>query len=278
MIRINLLRDRKDSLQGLVSEPGGASSFVSGREAILAGLFLVLGGAILWFVLSDQTGSGPARQAVVSDSAGPPNPPSGRASVTPATVNTSSTASGTPPPLSAAAVSSPPPTATATDLPAVKPPIASTPNPSSAEAAPGTPRGSTLLAGKSPKAPAAAVHTDTPRAASTASGGAITMRDLRVLGQGNSLQIVVVTDQQPEYKMFRVDNPGRVVIDLPGVWQEIPRESREQELSNSVVKTVRVAQNRMEPPLVRLVLEVESFPELQVLPRPDGLLINVTGK
>jgi hypothetical protein len=104
------------------------------------------------------------------------------------------------------------------------------------------------------------------------------MSALRVLGEGNALQIVAATNGRPEYKMFRIDNPGRVVIDLPGVRQEIPRPDREQHVSNSVVKSVRVAQNRIEPPLVRLVLEVESFPEMEILSRPDGLLINVTAK
>lgn len=104
------------------------------------------------------------------------------------------------------------------------------------------------------------------------------MTELRILGEGDSLQILAATDGRPEYKMFRVDNPDRIVIDLAGVRHEIAREYREQTLSNSIIKTVRVAQNQIEPPMVRLVLEVESFPELQILPRPDGLLINVTGK
>ena len=92
------------------------------------------------------------------------------------------------------------------------------------------------------------------------------------------MQILAATDGQPEYKMFRVDNPDRIVIDMAGVRQEIPRENREQRLSNSIVKAVRIAQNQIDPPMVRLVLEVESFPELQVLARPDGLLINISGR
>jgi hypothetical protein len=104
------------------------------------------------------------------------------------------------------------------------------------------------------------------------------MRGVSVLGTGNNLQILAATNGRPEYTMFRVENPDRVVIDLSGVRHEIPREYREQKLSNSIVRQVRVAQNQIDPPMVRLVLEVETFPELHVLARPDGLLINVTAK
>ena len=57
MIRVNLLHNRKDGMQRLSTEPGGASAFISGREVLLAAVFLILGGAILWFVLTNSGGS-----------------------------------------------------------------------------------------------------------------------------------------------------------------------------------------------------------------------------
>jgi hypothetical protein len=301
MIRVNLLRNRKEGLQALVNEPGGASSFISGREVLLAAVFLVLGGAILWFVLGDQAGSDPAvASGNIEASSNAPEP---AANPTP----TAASASGTPraavslppsPTSGRAAVSvttptAPPPASTpqvaSTTQAAVPQPGPALPRPARSSAVPpappgtaGGPRGSTLLSGRSAAAPPAASSAASGAApvvpAGRSSGRVITMRELRILGQGNALQIIAAMDGEPEYKMFRVNNPDRVVIDLPGVRHEIGREYREQGLSNSIVRTVRVAQNQIEPPMVRLVLEVEAFPELQILSRPDGLLINVSGK
>jgi len=275
MIRINLLRNRKEGLQGLVAEPGGTSSFVSGREVLLAALFLVLGGAILWFVLGQSAGTDPD---VVSGNAEAPSSLSGaEASVTPAEVAASSS---TPPvTVQSAQLASPPPSVPTGRLPSARSTLPPSAPPLSASAAPVSPRGSTLLSGRGSTASApVAARAVPPVAGPSGSGGVITMKELRILGEGNSLQILAATDGRPEYNMFRVDNPDRVVIDLPGVRHEIPRESREQRPSNSIVTAVRVAQNQIEPPMVRLVLEVEAFPVLQVLPRPDGLLINITGQ
>ena len=268
MIRVNLLRNRKEGLRGLVAEPGASSSFVSGREALLAGLFLVLGGAILWLVLGDNAEPEPAVGSGGSEAAS--NLPGAEASVTP----TRGEAGGASP----ATLAAPPPASQAASSPLPGTVAASSSGAASSAAAPAGPLGSTLLSGRSSAAAHAAVRPDATAAEPSGSGGVITMTGLSILGEGNSLQILAATDGLPEYKMFRVDKPDRVVIDLAGVRHEIPREYRERRLTNSIVREVRVAQNQIDPPMVRLVLEVESFPALQVLPRPDGLLINITGK
>jgi hypothetical protein len=260
MIRVNLLRNRKEGLQRLMAQPRGASTFVSGREVLLAALFLALGGAILWFVLGHSTEPDPAvaAQGLAPASSRPGDPPAAR-------------------PTAVAAGREAPPVVQSAPLDSRRPsPTPASTGPSAATAAV-NPRGSTLLSERSSTA-SAAPRAATPAPVISSSGGAITMSALSILGEGNTLQILAATDGLPEYKMFRVNNPDRVVIDLAGVRHEISRENREQLLSNSIVKEVRVAQNQIEPPMVRLVLVVESFPELQILPRPDGLLIIVTGK
>jgi AMIN domain len=296
MIRVNLLRNRKEGLQRLMAEPGRGSSFISRREVLLAGLFLVLGGAILWFVLGEQmsldravTAGNAKSVARLSDddvsggaaADGVPSvvPASGPPTMLPAAPAVTPPAA--PLPAGSAAPTSEPPNSTAKDSPLVS--SATHVSPATAEpTAPSTPaplRGSTLLAERATaQAASTPPHQVAPSGPRSGSGGAITMSALRILGQGDALQILAATDGQPEYKMFRVDNPDRVVIDMAGVRQEIPREGREQRLSNSIVTTVRVAQNQIDPPMVRLVLEVKSFPELQILARPDGLLINITGR
>jgi hypothetical protein len=112
----------------------------------------------------------------------------------------------------------------------------------------------------------------------TVPAGAILLNDVRILPVAGALQIFVAAASLPEYKLFRVENPNRVVIDLPGAWLEVPRDSREQQVSHSIVRQMRIAQNQLDPPLVRLVLEVSSFPEFQVAPRTDGLMISVPGE
>jgi hypothetical protein len=125
-----------------------------------------------------------------------------------------------------------------------------------------------------------AAGSSTQQAASVQQGApqaAKTLNEIQVQGEGGRLVIFARMDGLPDYKLFRVENPSRMVIDLPGVTHEIPRESRERPVSDSVVKEIRVAQNQLDPPLVRLVIQVESFPEFQVLPRPDGLIIDIVG-
>jgi hypothetical protein len=118
-----------------------------------------------------------------------------------------------------------------------------------------------------------------PAAVPPASGSTVNLlHELRVEPAGNNLRILALADRAPEYKMFRVDNPDRIVIDIRALRLDLPRESREQKISHALVRGVRIAQNQIEPPVVRLVLEVSSFPELQILPRADGLQINVSGK
>jgi hypothetical protein len=106
----------------------------------------------------------------------------------------------------------------------------------------------------------------------------VTLSEIRIERQAGALQIFAATDGLPEYKLFRVDNPERVVIDMPGVRLDVPRPGRDLPVGHSIVQHVRVAQNQLDPPLVRLVLEVSSFPELQVVPRADGLMISVPGE
>lgn len=263
MIRVNLLRHRKEGLQRLMAEPRGAATFVSGREVLLAALFLALGGAILWFVLGHSTEPDPA--VAVQNVAPAPSRPDDRQAARPTEV---------------AAGRETPPVVQSTPLASQRPlPTPASTGPSAATAAAVNSQGSTLLSERSSTVSAAvSPRAATPAPVVSSSGGVITMSALSILGEGDHLQILAATNGQPEYKMFRVDNPDRVVIDLAGVRHEISREYREQLVPNSIVREVRVAQNQIEPPMVRLVLVVESFPELQILPRPDGLLINVTGK
>ena len=319
MIRVNLLHNRREGMQRLAAEPGGASAFISGREVLLAAVFLVLGGAILWFVLANST-TPPDSEAIVAEEvqpsgetsippeAGPETAQQG-AAPEPSFAGTADPDSGTPDagmliPETAAAETATSKTATVKNLApdtvaqASAAPAASalsvTPEPalpaSARDSSPAAAVARPVSAPPLPSQPASQpVSTSISRPPSvdrsgagssglSAPAGAVTLSAVNVLDVAGGLQIFVATNGRPEYKLFRVENPNRVVIDMPGTWMEIPREGREQQVSHSIIKQLRVAQNQLDPPMVRLVLEVSSFPELQVVPREDGLTISVPGE
>jgi hypothetical protein len=100
---------------------------------------------------------------------------------------------------------------------------------------------------------------------------------LRVSPEPNRMRIMLASDGWVEYKLFRLDNPDRLVLDLPGVAHDVPGPGRTQRFEHPLVQEVRIAQNRIEPPLVRLVMVVRNSPEVQVLPRPDALIVEISG-
>jgi cytoskeletal protein RodZ len=341
MIRVNLLHNRREAMHRLASEPGGASAFISGKEVLLAAVFLVLGAAILWFVLANSAAP-PDSEAIVAEEVSP----SGETSIPPEAAPETAQQGAAPEPSDTGA-SDPgsadsdtrDPGSADSDTRDSDTPDAGTLIPETAAAETATSKTAAVKnlapdtvaqAGASPEAsalsvtpepaPPASVRDSSPAAAvarpvsaspppsqpasqrasqpastsisrspsvdpsgASSSGlsapaGAVTLSAVNVLDVAGGLQIFAATTGRPEYKLFRVENPNRVVIDMPGTWMEIPREGREQQVSHSIIKQLRVAQNQLDPPMVRLVLEVSSFPELQVVPREDGLTISVTGE
>jgi hypothetical protein len=108
-------------------------------------------------------------------------------------------------------------------------------------------------------------------------GSAATLSRLSVSQESAALEIFVSLDHTPQYQMFRAEQPNRIVIDLSDTRHTIPREGRERSLSNPFVHAIRIAQYQLDPPRVRLVLDVESFPDVRILPQATGLLIRVSG-
>lgn len=282
MIRVNLLHSRKDGMQRLPAE-GGASAFISGREVLLAAVFLVLGGIILWVVVSNSNGPddaalvaeettappalAPPEQAFVPDGQADPARVAEAAIPQGETPAPLASGSGEPPAVAAAVAESAASSATGNVQRPVSSPSTQTPPPARPPSQPAAP---------APRSSAASPPA-TSSGTSAAPSGSLILSAVRVFTRGSDLQIIAATDGLPEYKLFRVENPDRVVIDIPGAWLEVPRAERERTVSHPVVQQLRIAQNQLEPPLVRVVLEVSSFPELQVVPRSDGLVISVPG-
>ena len=108
-----------------------------------------------------------------------------------------------------------------------------------------------------------------------ASAPAAKLSQLVVSSQRDALRIFAATGTKPDYRTFQLRNPKRLVVDLPGVRLALPRAQHEQELEHPLVKRIRAGQYRTNPPQARIVLDVTSFPEIEILPQFNGLYLVV---
>ena len=78
------------------------------------------------------------------------------------------------------------------------------------------------------------------------------------------------------YRTMTLDNPNRVVIDFPDcrLAASIPLS---WPVTASPVRDVRISQFKVEPPVVRMVLDVASIPKYEIHPNSTGLEIRVAG-
>ncbi len=257
MIRVNLLKAKLSSAGRLESlATPGDGTFIARREIAVGGLFLLAGALILFFQLRDPQPSesvlAVAEQASEKeyidaimdeeavDSPAEPDPPrEPERSAQETAAETSGDEAPSRPQLAAASL-----------------------NP----AEPVVPR----------RPPSSATTTPPTGTSPAGQGGKLTQ--LVVSVGDESLRIFALTGKQPEYSSFRLDHPKRVAVDLPGVQLSLPRGQVQQTVAHSLVTKVRAGQFRAQPPTARLVLEVESYPEIEFLPQFNGLYLVVSGK
>jgi len=268
MIRVNLLKASGgpgERIQAVLN-PGGPSAFISKREIVLAALFVVLGGVILATQLRlDQSPD----EGATTEIAGAPDspdvllsrPPSDQAGMPrtaarPAVQATPGPAPEPEPgPAAAPETAVEPPPATPT-----QPPRASTPPPARPATAP----------------PRADTPAPRPRAAAAVPSSAPSVTGLRIEPRDGSIEISLRTGSRQEYSTFRLDNPNRVVIDLNGLGLDLPRQMWDQQVDHPLLKRLRIALNRPDPPRVRMVLEVSEFPLVMPVLREDGLTLRLS--
>jgi hypothetical protein len=259
MIEINLLRPRiKPPGWQSALEPRDWSAFISRRELVLAIVLLALGFSSLrlGFGLFDVETNVMGDQVAIV----PLNPPPPEDLLADDQSHTVSWAEDPAPAEDTGGAVDPsedPPLAGA----APEPPSLSTPGASPAQ--PATSQQGSASAEPPPGEPPA-----------SPSGGRLTQ--LRQVTQGNLVQVVVITDGTPAYKTFRVDNPNRVVIDIPGFRVGIPKPQRSQPISHPSMERVRVGQYQADPPVSRIVFDVVSFPDVQISSRPGSLRIRLS--
>ena len=268
MIRVNLLRPRSQRGGGPRSAHplGGRSAFISGREVLVAVILLVAGASMLHlhYGLSD------AEQAHAGENTAAASPPR---------ADGADLASADPPPNTQPAGS-----ASAggyediTNGRAGKDsPLAAAPNesPPTLAASP-TPEQRAFAKAKQDAAARSAAKSRQSTATLSPPPSAANLRDVRITQRGGALRLSLITGERSAYYMFRLENPNRFVVDVPGTRITLPAARRSQNISHPLVHRIRLGQYKSNPPISRLVLDVEGFPNLLVFPHSSGLDIQVS--
>ena len=261
MIRVNLLKAKSSSAGGLESlETPRDATFIARREIALGALFLIAGALFLFFQFRLWQSSGP----VVAGSEQASQGEYIDAIMDEETADSTDTLSQ--------------------ELGASGPEVAA--DTSGYE---GSSRSQRAGASPDPTEPAAPQLSVSPEGAAPAdkpspgtgtslAGPSSKLTQLVVSRTDEALRIFALTGQAPEYSTFRLDSPKRVVVDLKGVQVGLPRSQIQQTIGHSQVLRVRVGQFQIQPPKARLVLDVESYPEIEFLPQFNGLYLVVTGQ
>ncbi|HUG81557.1 MAG TPA: AMIN domain-containing protein [Bryobacterales bacterium] len=279
MIRVNLLQPighREGRIESLI-RTGGASAFITRGEVLLALGCLAIAAGVLVFQ-SGGSGEQGRADSVETPLTSPPKQPLVR------DIDADrQTASGeTPGALSGSDVAADTAGAVGVDETAPGDAIASNLEPLTAEtsskveppapATPSTPSNPT----RSTPTPSPPPVDATPKPSQQPPAAAPVLQQLVVSAEGETLRIFAATGTQPEYSTFRLDNPKRIVIDLPGVRLSLPREQHDQTLDHPQVSRIRAGQHQTNPPRARIVLDVNSYPEVEALPQFNGLYLIVT--
>jgi len=270
MIRVNLLEGvggDEGRLESLVRTSGG-SAFIARREGLLGFLCLGLAGAALFYQLRNPGEDAPAT---------PPDGPTAIAEASPIIEIDKPEAAPNEAAETIASEQGAPGESTTEDLAAE----------AQQEASEETPPVEDLPANDQPdklnpaeeevgvQAPSEVEAADAGGADAPTTAKPAALTQLVVSSRGDTLRIFAATGTQPKYRTFRLDSPNRIVVDLPGVRLALPRAQHKQTPDHPQVQHVRAGQYQAKPPQSRIVLDVTSFPEVEILPQFNGLYLVV---
>jgi type IV pilus assembly protein PilQ len=101
------------------------------------------------------------------------------------------------------------------------------------------------------------------------------VRDLKVNQFEGGLEILVIGENLNKFEDFILENPNRIVVDLVDA-KNLCMKGVFPVKGVTVVKSVRVAQNRTSPYVTRVVIDVTGkIPEYNVKSVADGILVTV---
>ncbi len=102
------------------------------------------------------------------------------------------------------------------------------------------------------------------------------VRDLKVNQFEGGLEVLVIGENLNKFEDFILENPNRIVIDLVDA-KNLCMKGVFPVKGSTIVKSVRVAQNRTSPYVTRVVIDViGKIPEYNVKSVADGILVTVS--
>jgi len=112
-------------------------------------------------------------------------------------------------------------------------------------------------------------------ASSITAGPAATIRRVNVLGGGQNVEIEITASQPLSPTAQEVKNPERLVIDFPDA---LPASDlRDIPVNRGDVKTVRVGLFTKNPPVTRIVIDLESTRKYQLFPSGKSVIVKLSG-
>jgi formylglycine-generating enzyme required for sulfatase activity len=108
-----------------------------------------------------------------------------------------------------------------------------------------------------------------------APGGPVQVRGIEVTRSPAETVIRLATSSRAEFKTMRLNNPERLVIDIRGSLLEIPAASRTVQVNHLGVVRVRSAQFSTEPPVARVVVDMERGLNFEVSPGAEALEVQL---
>ena len=139
--------------------------------------------------------------------------------------------------------------------------VVTLPAPAIAEAAP---------APKITEAPAPIVMTSTEPAIKSEpvpSVKATLLKKIDTAGKGDAMEVLIATNGDASYSAFKLENPARVVIDLPGIKNKLTKNSID--VGDSLVKRVRGGQFKSD--VARVVIELSQTTNFNIAKSGDRL-------
>ncbi|MBI2819689.1 MAG: type IV pilus secretin PilQ [Acidobacteria bacterium] len=137
-----------------------------------------------------------------------------------------------------------------------------------------------VAANRAPAPATPAVATPSPFAAAVPSPAALRGASLRevsvVQPEGTAgLEIEILADNEFAYETSKLRNPERLVVDLQNTLNRI--KQRRLDVNTPPLKAIRIAQFRNDPPVARVVLDLDSQVPYQIRNQTNGLVIALNG-
>ena len=125
--------------------------------------------------------------------------------------------------------------------------------------------------------PAIAPPAAQPAPSSPASppSGLLAATGIETTQDGGGATILVATSDSVTYNTMRLSGPDRLVVDIEGAAMQIPAPQRTVPINHLGIVRVRSAQFSADPPVVRIVVDMERRLDFNIEDRPDGFAIRL---